>query len=227
MNELWFGIAIGIFVNLTTGLLLSIVFETLQRRRDLQTQLGELWLLATRASEAVSHSGLRKDEGAEAYTCWLALQDEWLRARHSLNFALSSDKRKQLEESISAIYELHILNSDTRNQKFIKTYSAAASASLPEAPEPIDYGTWAMQNGQPDEKAAYDEFQAQREELNKKIEYLLHFDPFASPSRRSGSDTQSLPDELAQTWHFGFLFSRVWRWFFSELFYSVSKIFRV
>jgi hypothetical protein len=228
MSELWLGVGIGILSNLATGLLLSIVFETLQRRRDLQRQLGELWLLATRASEAVNHSGLRKDGGAEAYAYWRALQDEWLRARHSLNFALTQEKRRQLEESISAIYELHILNSDKRNRKFLKLHpiTVAEPSDPSETPEFVDYGTWALQSGQSEEKAAYDEFQAHRERLNQKIEYLLHFDPFAGPHRGPTSDMQSLPDELAQTWHFGFLFSRVWKWFFSELFYSFSKIFR-
>jgi hypothetical protein len=248
MSNFWLGVVFGVFSNLATGLLLATVFETLQRRRDLQRQLGELWLLATRASEAVNHSRLRKDGGAEAYSLWLALQDEWLRARHSLNFALTEEKRKQLEESISAIYELHILNSDKRNRKFLKQHPIIQTPALqpasiggegplsgtqmgtesadPPAADYVDYGTWALHNGDPQGKAAFDEFQAHRHLLNSKIENLLHFDPFAPRRRVSDGDSRSLPDELAQTWHFGFLFSRVWKWFFSELFYSFYDAFR-
>jgi hypothetical protein len=248
MSIFWLSVVFGVLSNLATGLLLATVFETLQRRRDLQRQLGELWLLATRASEAVNHSRLRKDGGAEAYSLWLALQDEWLRARHSLNFALTDEKRKQLEDSISAIYELHILNSDRQSRKFLKLHPIVPSAvhepasireaasqpgsetgtaaADPPAADYVDYGKWALHNGDPQGKAAFDEFQTHRNQLNVKIENLLHFDPFAPRRRASDSDSRSLPDELAQTWHFGFLFSRVWKWFFSELFYSFSDAFR-
>jgi hypothetical protein len=236
MGVFWLGVGIGILCNLATGLLLSIVFETLQRRRDLQRQLGELWLLATRASEAVNHSGLRKDGGAEAYAHWLALQDEWLRARHSLNFALTEEQRTQLEDSISAIYELHILNSDKRNRRFLKLHpitmmnesmpTQSAAGTPTDTPDFANYGTWALHNAMPEEKIAYDEFQAHREKLNQKIEVLLHFNPFAGERRGFEADVQSLPDELAQKWDFGFLFSRVWKWFFLELSRSFSRVFR-
>ena len=217
------GVFIGVISNLATGILLAIIFETLQRRRDLQRELGELWLRATRASEAVNNSRLRKDGGAEAYALWLSLQDEWLRARHSLNFALTEDKRKQVEETISAIYVLHILNSDKANRKFLKLYpvvrkqtpeldpDAKPGATPPEPVETTDYvdfGTWALQNGQPEAKVEYDEFQKHRARLTLLIDNMLNFDPFARPGT-DNADSQSLPDELAQAWHFGYLFSRV------------------
>ena len=252
MSAFWLGICIGVFVNLATGVLISLIFETLQRRRDLQRQLGEIWLLATRASEAVNHSGLRKDGGAEAYAHWLELQDEWLRARYSLNFALSSEKRQQLEDAIAAIYELQILNSDKRNRKYLKLYPIVVTQSANsveqaegqtadaagdgaigdngdaaiEEPEFVDFGTWAAHNGKPEERAAFDEFQAYRQRLDDKIEPLLHFNPFVIARSGEVENAQSLPDELAQTWHFGFLFSRVWNWFFSEIYFSISKPFR-
>jgi hypothetical protein len=248
MLEFWITVFIGVLSNIATGLLLATVFETLQRRRDLQKQLGELWLLATRASEAVNHSMLRKDGGAEAYARWSALQDEWLRARHSLNFALAPEKRVQLEDSISAIYELHILNSDKRNRKFLRRHvitlpGGAAGAedgardteSTDGAPPPtetaerVDYGVYALHNHLHDEKAAYDEFLRYREQLNARVDALLHFDPFSDPGINAQADSQaaqSLPDELAQTWHFGYLYSRVWKWFFSEIYYSFSRLFR-
>jgi hypothetical protein len=234
-------IFIGIISNLFTGVLLAIVFETLQRCRDLQRQLGELWLRATRASEAVNNSRLRKDGGAEAYALWLSLQDEWLRARHSLNFALTEEKRNQVEETISAIYALHILNCDKANRKFLKLYKVVRvqtpqvdpQAEPGDAPaEPIeitdylDFGTWAIQNGQPEAKVEYDEFQKQREKLNRSIENMLSYNPFARRDRDIDDNSQSLPDELAQSWHFGYLFSRVWKWFFSELYYSFVRVFR-
>jgi hypothetical protein len=240
MSIFWLGIFIGIISNLATGLLLAIVFETLQRRRDLQRQLGELWLRATRASEAVNNSRLRKDGGAEAYAAWLSLQDEWLRGRHSLNFALTEDKRKQVEETISAIYTLHILNCDKTNRKFLKMYPIARMVT-PEAdpdaergtapPEPVettdyvDYGTWALENGQPEAKAEYDEFQQLRAKLHALIDNMLNFNPFARPGMNRDDGTQSLPDELAQAWHFGYLFSRVWKWFFYEFYYSFVRMF--
>jgi hypothetical protein len=241
MSIFWLGVFIGIISNLVTGLLLAIVFETLQRRRDLQRQLGELWLRATRASEAVNNSRLRKDGGAEAYALWLSLQDEWLRARHSLNFALTEEKRKQVEETISAIYVLHILNSDKANRKFLKLYPVVRkqtpevdpAATLGTTPaEPVDttdyvnFGTWALHNGQPEAKIEYDEFQKQRERLGMLIDNMLNFNPFARPGMDTDRDSQSLPDELAQAWHFGYLFSRVWKWFFSELYYSFARLFR-
>jgi len=238
MGTFWISIFIGIASNLTTGVLLAIVFETLQRRRDLQRQLGELWLRATRASEAVNNSALRKDRGAEAYALWLSLQDEWLRARHSLNFALTDGQRKRVEETISAIYALHILNCDKSNRKFMKLYPLvrrqtpeADSTGGAEPAEPmettnyVDFGTWAIENGQPEAKAQYEEFQKQRARLSLLIDNMLHFNPFAGPGVDADDDAQSLPDELARTWHFGYLFSRVWKWFFSELYYSLVRMF--
>jgi hypothetical protein len=55
---------------------------------------------------------------------------------------------------------------------------------------------------------------------------MLNFNPFARPGSNTEGESQSLPDELAQTWHFGYLFSRVWKWFFSEIYYSFARIFR-
>ena len=193
-----------------------------------------------RASEAVNNSRLRKDGGAVAYASWLSLQDEWLRARHSLNFALTEEKRKQVEETISAIYVLHILNSDKSNRKFLKLHPIvrvqtpqvdpkAQSGTPPPQPiettDYVDFGTWALQNGQPEAKAEYDAFQKHRAKLSLLIDNMLNFDPFARP-RMNTADSQSLPDELAQAWHFGYLFSRVWKWFFSEIYYSFLRIFR-
>jgi hypothetical protein len=241
MSMFWISVLIGILSNLATGVLLAIVFETMQRRRDLQRQLGELWLRATRASEAVNNSRLRKDGGAEAYALWLALQDEWLRARHSLNFALTEDKRRQVEETISAIYALHILNCEKANRKFLKLYpvvrkqdaqvdavddSGAAPVEPEENTDYVNFGEWAMENGQPEAKAEFDEFQKQRAKLSGMIDNMLNFNPFDRPHADADDSSQSLPDELAQSWHFGYLFSRVWKWFFYEIYYSLKRAFR-
>src|ERR1700759_4513260 len=112
----------------------------------------------------------------------------------SLNFALTEDKRRQMEETISAIYTLHILNCDKANRKFLKMYPIVRMQTPladPDAepgnapPEPVemtdyvDFGTWALENGQPEAKAEYDDFQNHRQRLNALIDNMLNFNPFA------------------------------------------------
>jgi len=104
--------------------------------------------------------------------------------------------------------------------------SGAATQEPEETTDYVNFGEWAMENGQPEAKAEFDEFQKQRAKLSGMIDNMLNFNPFDRPDVDADDSSQSLPDELAQSWHFGYLFSRVWKWFFYEIYYSLKRPFR-
>jgi hypothetical protein len=224
----WLGLGFEVIISLATGLLVSIVFVTLQLRRDLQTQLDEIWLLARRTAEAVysAQTTANSDEAVNQH--WGDLENEWLRARRTLKFALTGEKWEQLHTAIYAIQQLHQLNVNPEHERFLKLHPLKITdeTGTHERPDAIDYGTWAEENNLPEERHAYLTFLVQRYEIDKKIQYLLYFNPDLLEQEGAAADAKSLPTELEQSWHFTYLFPRALKWFFSELFSSVRKSFR-
>jgi hypothetical protein len=224
----WLGLGFEVLISLGAGLLLSIVFLTLQLRRDLQTQLDEIWLLARRTAEAVysAHVTASGDDAVNSH--WIALENEWLRARRTLKHALTDEKWDQLRSALYSINDLYLLNTNPENQRFLKLHplKITDSTGTHERPDAVDYGTWAENNNLPEEATAYQAFLVQRYQIDKKIQYLLYFNPDLLEQGGSATEAQSLPTELEQSWHFTYLFPRAWKWFFSELFSSVRKSFR-
>src|SRR5207237_648138 len=153
-------------------------------------------------------AGGKENGDAEANNTWIALENEWLRARRTLQFALSDEKWDHMRAGIYAIRSLHLMNANKKNERFDKLYplTVTGPAGTSEKQNALDYGTGAIKSGRPEEKAAYDAYLVQRDQIGKKIEYLLYFNPESDGKTVSGDEAPPLPTELVHAWHFTYLF---------------------
>jgi hypothetical protein len=224
----WIGIGASIIINLSTGVLISIVFITLQIRRDLQAKLDEIWLLAHRAFNDITvsraHGELRGDGGRASYG---RLADLWTLSQRTLRFALTEAQYDNFFNATHALSQLSDLHTGMEYDRYwkqheIKSIDPAGNEFI----QMVDFGQWAQNAGLAEELSAYQEFLGRQAAISREIAYLLFYNPAKFEADADLDAAPALPAELEQVWNFTYLFPRAWKYFASELFGSISQAYR-
>jgi hypothetical protein len=216
----WFGILAEILINLATGLLLSIVFVTLQIQRDLLDKLDEIWILSNHAFNEIWT--LRSTEQRADRRIALPakrLSDLWERSRRTLKFALTDAQWNRLLNGITSILELQELYANKKYEPYWQQHEMnIADEKGMITPTMVDYGHWANDRKLKDEVEAYYAVKERESLAFKQINALLFFDADEMEKHGDPNKALPLPAELERAWNFAYLFPRAWKWFLSEFF---------
>jgi len=216
----WIGILAEILINLATGLLLSIVFVTLQLQRDLLGKLDDIWILSNHAFNEIwtlrSIEGISGDKKAPAA---VRLSDEWERSRRTLKFALTDVQWNRLLNGITSILELQDLYTQKQYDRYWQQHEIKLtdeSGNISSAM--VDFGSWAEHAKLDDELRKFNTIKERESMAFKQINALLFFDADAMEKHGDPNQALPLPGELERAWNFAYLFPRAWKWFLSEFF---------
>jgi hypothetical protein len=216
----WLGICAEILINLATGLLLSIVFVTLQLQRDLLGKLDDIWILSNHAFNEIWR--LRSSEQRSDRRIALPatrLSDEWERSRRTLKFALTDVQWNRLLNGITSILELQSLYANKQYERYWQQHEMnLIDATGNTSTTMVDFGEWAEHQKLHDELAAYNAVKEREAVAFKQINALLFFDADEMEKHGDPNKALPLPAELERAWNFAYLFPRAWKWFLSEFF---------
>jgi hypothetical protein len=216
----WVGILAEILINLATGLLLSIVFVTLQMQRDLLEKLDDIWILSNHAFNeiwtlrSIDHASAGKNAPRTT-----RLSEEWERSRRMLKFALTDVQWSRMLNGITSILELRDIYTNQQYDRYwqqheIKSTDAAGNTSS----TTVDFGAWAEHQNHMDELLTYNAIKDRESMAFKQINALLFFDSDEMEKHGDPDKALALPAELERAWNFAYLFPRAWKWFLSEFF---------
>ena len=228
----WLGAGVSIVVGIITSILVSIVFLTLQSRRDLQKQLDEIWLRSVKASNLVhslrdNQGELRPEVDAQPYV--ESLNDEWRRSQRIFRFSLSDEQFGKLENAINAISGTYSLMTLRMYDRFWRRYQITVTTIQGERLPTTDatFGDWAEQHGTREDQKDFSDFSTERHRNYKLIQHLLFFDPEkARQANFSIEAAPSIPTELERACDFWVLFAKTCRWVVAEPFASFARCYR-
>jgi hypothetical protein len=216
----WIGILAEILINLATGLLLSIVFVTLQLQRDLLGKLDELWILSNHAFNEIWTARFTPHQPDGRNIPHAArLSEEWERSRRTLKFALTDAQWNRLLNGITSILELQELYTNKEHEPYWRQHEITiVDADGNRSNIAVDFGSWAKHQKLPNQQAAYAMIKERESVAFKQINALLFFDSDEMEKHGDPNKALPLPAELERAWNFAYLFPRAWKWFLSEFF---------